>query len=180
MFAVIHKALRYAGAHAIIDLGKCAGDLGAVDRALRATRELLDLHEMHQRVEDQYVIAAIEARRPGAAARLIDAHADHEHCIFELRRRVAAVALDPGPAVLHRLYLEVTRFVADAALHMYEEETLAQPLLEEVYTHDELVAIAGRARDSVAPDEHQLFAGYLLPAMSYADRGSGQKNQPIR
>jgi hypothetical protein len=180
MFAVIHKALRYAGAHAIIDLGKCVGDLGAVDRALRATRELLDLHEMHQRVEDLYVIAAIEAKRPGAAARLIDAHDDHAHGIFELRRRVAAVALDPGPAALHRLYLEVTRFVADAALHMYEEETLAQPLLEELYPYDELVAIAGRARDSVAPQEHQLFAGYLLPAMSHADRGSDQKNQPIR
>lgn len=180
MFAVIHKALRYAAAHAIVDLGKCAGDPGAIDRALRATRELLDLHELHQRVEDQYVIAAIEAKRPGAAARLIDAHADHEHGIFELRRRVAAVALDPGPQALHRLYLEVSRFVADAALHMYEEETLAQPLLEEVYSHEELVALAGRARDSVAPEEHQLFAGYVLPAMSYADRGSGQKNQPIR
>jgi hypothetical protein len=180
MFAIFHKGLRYAGAHAIIDLGKCAGDPGAIDRALRATRELLDLHEVHQRVEDQYVITAIEARRPGAAARLVDAHADHEHAITELRRRVAAVSLDPAPAVLHRLYLEVTRFVADSALHMYEEETLAQPLLEEIYSYDELVAIAGRARDSVAPEEHQLFAGYLLPAMSHVDRGSGQKNQPIR
>jgi hypothetical protein len=172
IFAIIHKALRYAGAHAIVDLGKCTGDPGEVDRALRATRELLDLHEIHQRVEDQYVIAAIEAKRPGAAARLVDAHADHEHGITELRRRVAAVTLDPGPAALHRLYLEVTRFVADAALHMYEEEMLAQPLLEEVYSHAELVAIAGRARDSVAPEEHQLFAGHVLPAMSHADRGS--------
>lgn len=99
---------------------------------------------------------------------------------LELRRRVAGVALDPGPAALHRLYLEVTRFVADSALHMYEEETLAQPLLEEVYSYEELVSLAGRAKDSVAPEEHQLFAGYVLPAMSYADRGSGQKNQPIR
>jgi hypothetical protein len=180
MFAVIHKALRYAAARVIVDLGTCPGDVEATGRALRATRELLDLHELHQRVEDRFVIASIEAKRPGAAARLVDAHVDHEHGIGELRRRVAAVERDASLGSLHRLYLEVTRFVADAALHMYEEETLAQPLLEEIYSPAELVALSERARDSVSPEEHQLFTGYLLPAMSYAERGSGQKNQPIR
>lgn len=180
IFAVVHKALRYAAARVIIELGACPGDAGAIDRALRATRELLELHEIHQRVEDRFVIPAIEAKRRGAAMRLIDAHTDHEHCLGELRKRVAAVELDPGPAALHRLYLEVTRFVADAALHMFEEETLAEPLLEEIYTHAELVALAGQARDSLAPEDHQLFVGYLVPSMSHAERGSGQKNQPIR
>lgn len=179
-FAPIHKALRYAGARVLVDLGTCPGDLGAVDRALRATRELLLLHEIHQRTEDGFVIPAIEAKRPGAAARLVDAHADHAHAIAVLRERLDAIERDPGGAALHRLYLEVSRFVADAWLHMYEEEALAEPLLEEIYSRAELLDLMERTRASVAEAEHQLFVGYVLPSMSYADLGSGQKNQPIR
>jgi len=71
-------------------------------------------------------------------------------------------------AALHRLYLEVTRFVGDAALHLYEEEMLAQPLLEEIYSHTELLAIAERARASVSPEEQQLFTGFV--SLSFAER----------
>ena len=170
MFVAVHKALRYGASRVVVELGTCAGNAGAIDRALRATRELLVLHEVHQRVEDRFVIEGIEARRPGAAARLSDAHADHAQAIAELRVRLTAVELDPTRAALHRLYLEVTRFVGDAALHMYEEEMLAQPLLEEIYSDAELLAISERARASVSPEEQQLFTGYVLPSMSFAER----------
>jgi len=171
MFAAVHKALRYASARVLIDLGSCPGDPGAIDRALRATRELLVLHEIHQRVEDQFVIPGIEAKRRGAAARLVDAHTDHEDAIARLRAQLAVVERDPTRAALHALYLEVTRFAGDAYLHMYEEETLAQRLLEEIYGNDELARLAARARDSLTADEHALFAGYFLPSMSHAERG---------
>jgi len=170
MFAAVHKALRYASARVLIDLGSCPGDPGAIDRALRATRELLVLHEIHQRVEDQVVIPALEAKRRGAAARLVDAHTDHEEHIGRLRARVAIVELDPTRAALHALYLEVTRFLGDAFLHMYEEETLAQPLFEEIYSQPELASLVERARDSLTPAEHERFAGHFLASMSQAER----------
>ena len=179
MSAAVHKALRHAGARVLMDLGTCAGDLVAVERAVRATRELLVLHEIHQRVEDQFVIPALEAKRRGAAARLVDAHTDHEDHISRLRARLSVVELDPTRASLHALYLEVTRFLGDAFLHMYEEEVLAQALLEEVYPQAELASLAQRARDSLTPHEHELFAGHFLSSMSHADRqgrsDSGQK-----
>jgi hypothetical protein len=173
LYAPVHKALRYADARVLIDLGNCPGDPGAIDRALRALREMLVLHEIHQRVEDHVVIPALEAKRLGSAARLVNAHREHEDSISRMRTQIAVVERDPTRDALHRLYLEVTRFVGDANLHMYEEETLAQPLFEEVYSQPELAQIASRARDSVTPAEHQLFAGYFLPSMSHADRQGG-------
>jgi hypothetical protein len=58
---------------------------------------------------------------------------------------------------------------------MYEEEVLAQPLFEEVYAQPELAALAERARDSLTPAEHELYAAHFLASMSHADRQGGPR-----
>jgi hypothetical protein len=153
ILAGIHKALRWASHRAVTELGACIGDSAAIATALAHTRELLAIQEAHQRIEDATFIPAIEARKPGAAARLAEAHADHENSIERFRNQIAAVELDPTRHALHSLYLEVTRFVGDNFLHMYEEETLAEPLLHEVYSDAELEALVGRAKSMLTPTE---------------------------
>ena len=170
LLAPVHKALRWSGARVLIELGACAGDDEAVRRALAAVRGLLELHAAHQRIEDLHVIPAIEARKPGAARRLVEAHEDHETGIAELRERIDLVERDPSERALHALYLELTRFIADGFLHMYEEETLAEPLLAEIYAPDELAALAARARGAVTPVEGAAFAPAFAGALSLLER----------
>ena len=171
LFGPAHKALRYAGARVLVELGKCVGELGEVARALAATRDLLVLHAIHQRVEDTIVIPAIEARRPGASVRLADAHADHAEVIGALRTRLATLEeRGASPEALHALYLEVSRFVADNFLHMYEEETLAGPLLEEAYSQAELAAFHARIPTVLSQAERDAFLASMLPALSHTDR----------
>lgn len=153
ILAGIHKALRWASNRAVSELGVCVGDPAAITTALAHTRELLAIQEGHQRIEDATFIPAIEARKPGAAARLADAHEDHARSIRRLHEQIAAVELDPTRQALHALYLELTRFVGDNFLHMYEEETLAEPLLHEIYSDVELEALVTRARSMLTPTE---------------------------
>lgn len=157
ILAPVHKALRWASHRAVHDLATCVGDPAAIGSALAVTRQLLDMQECHQRVEDATLIPAIEARKPGAAARLTDAHEDHAQSIARLRTHVAAIELDPTRDALHALYLEVTRFTGENFLHMYEEETLAVPLLHEIYSIEELEALAMRARSMLTPAEQAAF-----------------------
>ena len=170
LFAVIHKALRLQSARVLTELATCAGDLEATGRALRSARELLEMQVVHARVEDAFVLPAIEARRPGASARLADAHEEHATTIARLREQIGEVERHATPERVHALYLELTHFVADNFLHMFEEETLAQPLLEEIYSPAELAAIAARARESVSPVEERLFAPLVLASLSHAER----------
>ena len=159
VLAPIHKALRWASHRAVHAVATC--EVTSVDTALAVTRELLEMQECHQRIEDATLIPAIEARKPGAAARLADAHDDHAQSIARLRAHVAAVENDPTRAAIHALYLELTRFVGDNFLHMYEEETLAIPLLHEIYTHEEIEVLVTRAKAMLTPAELAIFG----PAM---------------
>ena len=157
ILAPVHKALRWASHRAVHELATCVGAPSAIGSALGATRQLLEMQDAHQRIEDATLLPAIEARKPGAAARLADAHDDHAQSIRRLRAHVSAVETDPTRDGLHALYLEVTRFVGDNFLHMYEEETLAVPLLHEIYMTDELEALSMRARSMLTPAEHAMF-----------------------
>lgn len=170
MFAVVHKALRLQSARVVAVLANCAGDLEATGRALRDARELLEMQVVHARVEDAFVIPAIEAKRPGAARRLVEAHDEHATTITRLQQRIDEVERHATPERIHALYLALTHFVADNFLHMFEEETLAQPLLEEIYSPAELAALAARARESVSPTEERLFAPLVLASLSRTER----------
>jgi len=171
LFGPAHKALRYAGTRVLVELGKCVGQLGEVARALAATRELFELQAIHQRVEDTIVIPAIEARRPGASVRLADAHADHGEVIASLRTRLMEIEeRGASPEAMHALYLEVSRFIADNFLHMYEEETLAGPLLEEIYSQAELATMLARIPTVLSQAERDAFLASMLPALSHAER----------
>ncbi len=170
MFGLAHKALRLQSARVVTSMASCAGDLEATGRALRDARELLELQVVHARIEDAFVIPAIEARRPGAAARLTEAHVEHAAILARLQDRIAAVETHATPERIHALYLELTHFIADNFLHMFAEETLAEPLLEEIYTQPELAAIAARARESVTPAEERLFAPLMLASLTYVER----------
>jgi hypothetical protein len=174
LYASIHKALRLAMAETLTRVGRMdAADRGDRDEALAQLEALLTLCEQHLRHENEFVHTAIEARRPGAAARVTEEHAEHLDSIAVLRSEAAAVAAAADTQAsqqAQRLYRHLALFVAENFEHMHIEETLHNALLWELYSDDELDALHGRLMASIGPQEQLQTARWMLPACTPAER----------
>lgn len=175
IYGPVHKGLRFAFGRTLSVLGTCdANDPVSVRVALDGVRELLDLCVSHLQHENDFVLAAIAARRPGAEASLAHDHVEHLESIESLRAEVdrceASSQATLDAHALHQLYLQVSFFVGENLTHMNEEETLAQPLLHEIYTAAELQDIEDRLVASIPPEKAVLFFRIMLPAQSPAGR----------
>jgi hypothetical protein len=172
MFRAAHKALRAADARVLVALGTCAGDAAATATVLADLQALISLHRTHQHVEDQVIFPAIEARRPGTTKQLAFAHLEHTDVLDRLQARLDA---NPrAPDALHGLYLALSHYIAENALHMYAEETLLAPVLSEAYTPAELFALLARIPTVVSPTAFQLFSAAMMAAISPHERAQMQ------
>jgi hypothetical protein len=171
IYGPVHKGLRFAFGRTLSVLGTCdANDPVSVRVALDGVRELLDLCVSHLQHENDFVLAAIAARRPGAEASLAHDHVEHLESIESLRAEVDRCEANVDAHTLHQLYLQVSFFVGENLTHMNEEETLAQPLLHEIYTARELQDIEDRLVASIPPQKAVLVFRIMLPAQSPAGR----------
>jgi len=174
MYAGIHKAMRALMADTLMAVGRMdpqdPQELAAVgERVL----ELLDFCNSHLEHENNFVHTAIEARAPGASARIAHEHDDHVANIDNLKRKVAALcASEAGSAaaLAQDLYLALTLFVAENFQHMHMEETAHNAVLWARYTDAELIAIHDALLASIAPAEMMFALRWLVPAMNPAER----------
>ncbi|MGZ3418642.1 MAG: hypothetical protein ACXVEE_12290 [Polyangiales bacterium] len=175
LYGPVHKGLRFAFGRTLTILGTAdAGDPESVRAGLDAVRKLLFVCLSHLEHENHYVLAAIAARRPGAEAALAHDHEEHLAAMASLRAEVtrceAGLHGVPDAHALHQLYLQVAFFVGENLAHMNEEETLAQPLLHEIYTADELRDLERRLVSSLTPEELGAFGPLMLAGQSRAGR----------
>ncbi|NUO50164.1 MAG: hypothetical protein HOV80_15025 [Polyangiaceae bacterium] len=168
LYGAVHKGIRYAlsslltrmGAADLTDCSKLAALLDDLDGVLY----LVEGHIAH---EDNHVHPAIERKAPGASSRLMDEHREHERAIFELRSLMTAINTSRPQSLAalgRRLYLTYSRFVADSLLHMLDEESVMEPLLESLYTTEELTALHDAILASIGPDEMLAFTRVMVPA----------------
>jgi hypothetical protein len=142
-------------------------------RAASEVSEVLDFCTKHLTTENTHVHPAIESRRPGAAVRLGRDHEEHEQAIAELRSYVAQVtscAPEARRAEGRRLYLRFSSFVGENLIHMVEEEELAQAVLEEIYSVEELAQLHGRMMATMDADQKYAFFRIMLPAVESGER----------
>ena len=176
MYAAIHKALRSYMMDTLFRTGRLdVGDAQEMAATLAQADELLAFCLGHLVHENDFVHTAIEARRPGGAARAADEHVEHVESIEALRAEVAALPLAPAaarPALALRLYHHLSLFVAENFEHMHFEETHNNAALWALYSDAELVAIHDRLLASIAPQEHLVVARWMLPAVSPAERAA--------
>jgi hypothetical protein len=173
-YAQIHKGLRFALTSLLVRLGACGGDDLQETAVLMADlRNQLHISEHHLANEDLHIHTALEARAPGAGARLDRDHDHHRESFVELEALIAAVesadALERGKR-LHALYLRFGLFVADDFAHMAEEEQLILPVLQSLFTDEELIDIEIRIKQALAPEELVSFGRMMLPASTRAER----------
>ena len=173
LYTPIHKALRLFMTDTLQRLGWLdvddAAEFAATTEQLQALLEVCRSHVMH---ENQFVHTAIEARRPGASARIADEHGEHLEAIAGLEAELAALrALPSAPAAL-RLYRHLSVFVGENFEHMHVEETQHNAMLWAAYDDAELAAVHDRLVASIDPDEKARIARWMLPAMSPAERAA--------
>ena len=174
MYGGIHKAIRALMADTLLAVGRMDAD-DDLDLAQATERllQLLDVCASHLKHENEFVHAAIEARAPGASARIAHEHEQHEAHIAALGEAVASLrACPPGQraAAAQSLYGELALFVADNFHHMHVEETAHNAVLWARYTDAELVEIHDRLVASIPPAEMMMIARWMVPFMNPAER----------
>jgi hypothetical protein len=174
LYGPVHKGLRYALAELSIRFGTCpVEEPGAVDRMLDDLEGLFYLLVCHAAHEDERVHAAIEARAPGAATRFAAAHARQERMLAELRELICAVAsATPESFAGHwrTLALRFAALTAEHLAHMSEEEEYAQPLLERLYSLEELEQLHAAVLADIGPDEMLAFQRVMIAGSAPAER----------
>lgn len=171
LYTPIHKALRLFMTDTLQRVGRLdtedATEFAATTEQLQA---LLDQCRAHLAHENQFVHTALEARRPGASARIAGEHDQHLEHIAALEAELAALrALRSGPGAL-RLYRQLALFVADNFEHMHHEETQHNAELWALYSDAELLDVHDRLLASIGPAEMAATVRWLLPAMSPTER----------
>lgn len=174
LYGPIHKALRWALARVLSRIGATSvTDDPEVSAVLTEVHDLIVALESHLAHEEELIHPAIEARRPGATGDLMDDHAEHANMLGGLRVLLAAIRSgSPAtrPALWRALYLRFADLFAENIRHMAEEEEVIQPLLEELYTSQELGEIHDRLLASIAPDEMLAAMKIMLPANDFECR----------
>ncbi len=174
LYGPVHKGLRSLMFDTVTRLGRCdADDAIELGHALSALRTMLMVCEGHLRHEDEFVHAAMEARRPGSSASTDDDHREHGRAIAALRDLLDATAAAPDEVraqALYRLYLRTARFVAENLEHMELEETHNTWMLRDAYDDAELAALHDRIIASIPPEEHAIVQRRILGAIPHGER----------
>ena len=174
LYTTIHKGLRAFMARTLEAVGRMdAADAEDVAQTLAGLRALLGLMRTHMHVENQFVHAALEARRPGAARRTAGEHAEHEQAFEELDHAMLALergaeGTRAGAAAL--LYRRLALFVAENFAHMHVEETENNALLWAAYSDQELALVHDALLAAVAPERRALGLRWMLPVLTPAER----------
>jgi len=173
LYTPIHKALRLFMTDTLQRVGQLdiedATEFAATTEQLQT---LLGQCRAHLAHENQFVHAALEARRPGASARIAGEHDEHLEIIAALQAELAALRALPCGLGALRLYRHLALFVADNFEHMHHEETEANAELWAFYSDAELHDVQQRLLASIAPAEMAATVRWLLPAMSPAERAA--------
>lgn len=176
MYAQIHKGLRSFMADTLCRIGRIdPWDEVELAEGAAQLRGLLALCRGHLEHENDFVHAAMEARRPGSAAQAAHEHVHHLRSIEALEADLAALERAQGgtrAAAALELYRGLALFVAENLEHMHHEEIAHNSVLWDAYSDAELEAIEGALVASIAPDEMAAVARWMLPAMTAPDRAA--------
>jgi hypothetical protein len=171
-YFAIHKGLRLGLSRLLVRLGAVdPADPQAVAEVLADLRIQLAVSRGHLEKEDAVIHAALQAFAPEAVWELERDHDHHREAFAALEAGIAAVeAARERTAPLHGLYLGFSRFVADDFAHMAHEEQETLPVLQALFTDEELIAMDQKVRQGMTPEQLAAGGRLILPALRPAER----------
>jgi hemerythrin-like domain-containing protein len=165
MFGPIHRAIRFALSDALTMLGATRfDDANETAFVVEWLGEVLALCEGHLNVEEKIVLPALRSRLTGNLDSIAHAHRAQTEGVQEMTALGEALlhaSSDSRVFIGRMLYLRFSTFMGENMLHMAEEEQVVQPLLERVFTDDELRAMHARILDSLTPGEREMAARWM-------------------
>jgi hypothetical protein len=174
LYANIHKGIRAFMGATLTAAGRMdPADPVEVSATLAEVRSLIGFLRGHLHHENQFLHAALEARRPGASRQTAHDHVEHEHALERLEGFALALERaedEARPLAAAQLYRELALVAADNHLHMNVEETDNTAALWAAYTDEELVRIQESLMAAVPPEEMALALRWMLPAIAPAER----------
>lgn len=169
----VHKGLRQALFNLTIQVGSTdCTDSAATEQlhqAMIRCNDLLELHAMH---EDRHVQPVVDALDPALSNAITQRHQEMEPVFAALVEDARAIdsAAEDAPARQRRLYLDLSRFVADYLHHIADEEQKVQPLLEQHHDDSFLMELSARIRGEIPPPAMAMFLAEMIPAMNHGER----------
>jgi hypothetical protein len=143
----IHKAIRFALADLLSQMGTTSfADAGASSRIAEMLDEVTAFCEDHREHEERFVLPVLAERLQGTLEQVTDAHGVQPVMVAELRALADTLRKsEPGLRLVvgRTLYLHFSTFVAELFLHMAQEEQVLQPLVEKLFTDEEVRAMHG-------------------------------------
>lgn len=176
MYSGIHKALRALMADTLLAVGRMdVDDDLELAHTTQRVLELMDFCRAHLKHENDFVHRAIEARAPGASAKIGHEHDDHERHISQLADACTALlhaSTDVRAAGAQNLYRNLSLFIAENFQHMHVEETAHNAVLWARYTDAELAEVHGALVASIPPQEMMGVIRWMVPFMNPAERAA--------
>lgn len=176
LYTVIHKAVRAFLCDTLTAVGKAdAEDEQEMAGVLAQVRGLANFCETHLKHENDFVHAALEARRPGSSKQTAGDHVHHESAIAQVRTFADDVEKTEGAKrseALLKLYRYLALFVAENLTHMNIEETDNQAALWSAYTDEELIGIERALIASLKPEELMVGMRWMLVGLTPGERAA--------
>ena len=174
IYLLVHKGLRAFMVEVLTTVGRIdTDDDGEIGEGLAQVRGLLELCRAHLEKEEQYIHAAMEARRRGSTAHTAHDHKAHVRAFEQLELDVRAVAENTAAAravAITRLYRNLAVFIAENFVHMQIEETENNAVLWATYSDAELMALQQAIVASLSPEQHGAFLRWMAPYLTPAER----------
>ena len=173
LYATIHEALRQAMSHSMGRVGSTDFDDEEQRRiTLDGVDGLLGLLRGHLRHENEFVHAAIELRRPGAAGQTAADHEQHLESIANLEdesRALRHARSGQRTLLAARLYRHLALFIAENLEHMNFEETHNNATLWSLFSDAELIGMHERLVASIAPQEMAVVTRWMAAGLNDAE-----------
>lgn len=174
MYLAVHKGLRAFMADVLTTIGRIdSADTIEVADSIAQVRKLLELCRGHLFAENQFLHAAMEARRPGSSSATANEHVQQEEILERIEGVLLAIERGSGAereANLHQIYRLLASFVADNLQHMEAEERDNNATLWSLYTDEELHSIHGELLKSIEPEKMRGYLRWILPFVTHGER----------
>ena len=174
LYASIHKALRAYLAHTLQRVGNmdCSED-ASVRQTCAEVDALASFCSQHLQHENDMVHPVLERLQSGSSGQITAEHEEHVQAIAALQLLVARLR-DAAPtdraALAHRLYLQLSRFMAHNLEHMWVEETHHNQVLWSHYGDADLLELHHYIVGSLSPEHTAEVMHWMIPASSPAER----------
>jgi hypothetical protein len=169
VYGSLHRGLRKAETDLLNRLGSLDGENSeAVQAVIDDLRKIIAIGRFHLIHEDEFISTALEQRMPGGSARLVEDHSAHERSFADMEGMLAAIeSLRPAmrEPMIKALYLRFSEFIRDDFELMLEEEVIVLPLLQGLFSDEELVDIERQIVESLPSDVMLDFVAITLPAV---------------